>query len=187
MDDRNMAHKAANAVFRDSDASLKPRSKDERIKDLSVRGAHHDRVGPTNTPSTSSPSNGQPPKLRRGNPDNSIVREAEREHKVRYDKLPKPDIQQGVRAPNVPARDSTERTKMNGKEDEKGESVPDDDAFNPADLFYVVMGVTGAGKSTLISLLSDDNIEVGHDLQSSKYTRFDQPSMANSSRNQACQ
>lgn len=42
-----------------------------------------------------------------------------------------------------------------------------EDAFTRDDLFFMVMGTTGAGKSTFISLVSDDKPEIGHDLQSS--------------------
>lgn len=41
-------------------------------------------------------------------------------------------------------------------------------AWEPSDLIFMVMGVTGAGKSTFISLLTDEDVEVGHQLQSSK-------------------
>lgn len=34
------------------------------------------------------------------------------------------------------------------------------------------MGVTGAGKSTFISLLSDDQIEIGHGLQSCEFLKY---------------
>lgn len=40
--------------------------------------------------------------------------------------------------------------------------------FNPSDQIFMVMGVTGAGKSTFISLLTEANVEVGHELQSSE-------------------
>lgn len=40
--------------------------------------------------------------------------------------------------------------------------------FHPSDQIFMVMGVTGAGKSTFISLLTDANVEVGHELQSSE-------------------
>ena len=36
------------------------------------------------------------------------------------------------------------------------------------DIIIAIMGVTGAGKSTFISLLSDQEIEIGHGLQSCK-------------------
>ena len=40
--------------------------------------------------------------------------------------------------------------------------------FHPSDQIFIVMGVTGAGKSTFISLLTEANVEVGHELQSSE-------------------
>lgn len=36
------------------------------------------------------------------------------------------------------------------------------------DIIIAVMGVTGAGKSTFVSLLSGEDIEIGHGLQSCK-------------------
>ncbi|KAJ9504306.1 hypothetical protein H2202_000362 [Exophiala xenobiotica] len=39
-------------------------------------------------------------------------------------------------------------------------------AFSKNDIIIAVMGVTGAGKSTFISLLSDQEIKIGHGLQS---------------------
>lgn len=36
------------------------------------------------------------------------------------------------------------------------------------DIIIAVMGVTGAGKSTFVSLLSGEHIEIGHGLQSCK-------------------
>jgi hypothetical protein len=38
--------------------------------------------------------------------------------------------------------------------------------FSKNDIIIAVMGVTGAGKSTFISLLSDEKIEIGHGLKS---------------------
>jgi hypothetical protein len=38
------------------------------------------------------------------------------------------------------------------------------------DIIIAVMGVTGAGKSTFISLLSDAEIQIGHGLQSCEFT-----------------
>ena len=38
------------------------------------------------------------------------------------------------------------------------------------DIIIAVMGVTGAGKSTFISLLSDAEIKIGHGLQSRKHS-----------------
>lgn len=35
----------------------------------------------------------------------------------------------------------------------------------PDDVFVAVMGMTGAGKSTFISLCTGDEVAVGHDLQ----------------------
>jgi ABC-type protease/lipase transport system fused ATPase/permease subunit len=41
------------------------------------------------------------------------------------------------------------------------------------DAVLAVMGVTGAGKSTFVSLLSPDkDVEIGHDLRSSERDRF---------------
>src|SRR6202044_2750014 len=37
--------------------------------------------------------------------------------------------------------------------------------FRSSDVHIAVMGVTGAGKSSFISLLSDKTVAVGHDLQ----------------------
>lgn len=116
-----------------------------------------------------------------------------RHPKVIDDRQAMLNIQQTFRPPPVPPRRPTEKTgdyprvKLQPEEDDKDESVSDDDAFNPADLFYVVMGVTGAGKSTFVSLLSEDAAEVGHDLQSSKSVLFALLSAADSSRNQAGQ
>ena len=39
---------------------------------------------------------------------------------------------------------------------------------SPDDTIIAVMGVTGAGKSTFISLLIEEEIGIGHDLQSCK-------------------
>lgn len=44
--------------------------------------------------------------------------------------------------------------------------------FDPSDLFFMIMGVTGAGKSTFISLLTEENVEVGHALQSSQSSDY---------------
>jgi ATPase subunit of ABC transporter with duplicated ATPase domains len=38
------------------------------------------------------------------------------------------------------------------------------------DIVIAVMGVTGAGKSSFISLLSDEDIGIGHGLQSCEFT-----------------
>ena len=38
----------------------------------------------------------------------------------------------------------------------------------PADIFVAVMGMTGAGKSTFISLCTGEEVVVGHDLQACK-------------------
>ncbi|KAK5028844.1 hypothetical protein LTS07_006224 [Exophiala sideris] len=51
-------------------------------------------------------------------------------------------------------------------DDNKTETMSDDEAFDPSGPLFVVMGVTGAGKSTFISLLSEESVEIGHDLQS---------------------
>lgn len=89
------------------------------------------------------------------------------------------DAQQKPHPPLVPPRVATpnmmEQTQatMNTKhedDDNMTESIPDEDALNPADPFIVIMGVTGAGKSTFISLLSEDPVEIGHDLQSSEFS-----------------
>jgi len=40
------------------------------------------------------------------------------------------------------------------------------------DIIIAVMGVTGAGKSTFISLLSNEEIKIGHGLQSCKHFEF---------------
>jgi ABC-type phosphate transport system ATPase subunit len=37
---------------------------------------------------------------------------------------------------------------------------------HPSDIIIAVMGVTGAGKSTFISLCTDVRVQVGHGLQS---------------------
>ena len=39
------------------------------------------------------------------------------------------------------------------------------------DIIIAIMGVTGAGKSTFISLLTHEKIEIGHGLQSCKLSR----------------
>jgi ABC-type multidrug transport system ATPase subunit len=39
-------------------------------------------------------------------------------------------------------------------------------ACSEDDIIVAVMGVTGAGKSTFISLLSDEEIEIGHGMES---------------------
>jgi type IV secretory pathway VirB4 component len=38
-------------------------------------------------------------------------------------------------------------------------------APRPSDVFIAIMGVTGAGKSTFISLCSDREVKIGHNLQ----------------------
>lgn len=40
---------------------------------------------------------------------------------------------------------------------------------NDGDVAVVLMGVTGAGKSTFISLLADECVEIGHSLQACKW------------------
>ena len=175
MDATKAAHIAANAAFRGSNASQQPKFKEGRPRDAPVRAASCDESGPANMPSTSRPSNVQRPGL--------------------GDEHVTDDIRQKPRPPPVPARRMTDKTgdrpraKLQVKEDETDDSVADDNAFNPADLFFLVMGVTGAGKSTFVSLLSEDAAEVGHDLQSSKTVLFALFSAADSSssRNQASQ
>lgn len=39
------------------------------------------------------------------------------------------------------------------------------------DVIIAVMGITGAGKSSWIQLLSDDYVQVGHDLTSCQYAQ----------------
>jgi ABC-type lipoprotein export system ATPase subunit len=46
------------------------------------------------------------------------------------------------------------------------------------DIIIAIMGVTGAGKSTFISLLSDEKIEIGHGLQSCEFLRYSGHSVA---------
>lgn len=38
--------------------------------------------------------------------------------------------------------------------------------FRPTDIFIPVMGVTGAGKSTFISLCTKESVPIGHELES---------------------
>ncbi|KAF3921550.1 hypothetical protein AA313_de0202749 [Arthrobotrys entomopaga] len=45
-------------------------------------------------------------------------------------------------------------------------ATPPGSKFGPHDLFIAVMGITGSGKSSFISLLSDEPVEIGHGLQS---------------------
>lgn len=74
---------------------------------------------------------------------------------------------------NNPFSDNAEVTVVESDSDEgeeggepfSPEAMP---AWEPSDLIFMVMGVTGAGKSTFISLLTDEDVEVGHQLQSSK-------------------
>lgn len=40
----------------------------------------------------------------------------------------------------------------------------------PTDVFIAVMGVTGAGKSTFISTLTDEEVEIGHDMESCEFS-----------------
>ncbi|KAF3921970.1 hypothetical protein ABW20_dc0103622 [Dactylellina cionopaga] len=54
-----------------------------------------------------------------------------------------PPVQQSHRAPTAPAS-----------------------KFGPDDLFIAIMGITGSGKSSFISLLSDEPVEIGHGLKS---------------------
>jgi hypothetical protein len=176
MDPRIIAHKAANAAFRDSNASQQPRIKEGRPRDAPVRAAsYHDRAGPANVQSTSRPSNFQRPEFGNEHVTDDMIHEAV----VRYpkgidDRQAIPNTQQKSRPPPVPPRRKTDKTgdrpqaMLQAEEDETDESVADENAFNPTDLFYLVMGVTGAGKSTFVSLLSEDAAEVGHELQSSK-------------------
>ncbi|EXJ74760.1 uncharacterized protein A1O5_01455 [Cladophialophora psammophila CBS 110553] len=83
-----------------------------------------------------------------------------------------PSTQRKREPPPVPSRSSKPDANARPEsfvaveDDDKPESLPDEDAFNPADPLFVIMGVTGAGKSTFISLLSEDAVEVGHGLQS---------------------
>ena len=94
--------------------------------------------------------------------------------KATADKQTVPIGQQRPKPPPIPPRPSDLEIKarpesaMTAEDADKTESLPDEDVFNPADPLFVVMGVTGAGKSTFISLLSEDDVEVGHGLQSSK-------------------
>lgn len=39
----------------------------------------------------------------------------------------------------------------------------------PSDIFVAVMGMTGSGKSTFISLCTGEDVAVGHDLQACKF------------------
>ncbi|KAK6539329.1 hypothetical protein TWF694_009562 [Orbilia ellipsospora] len=45
-------------------------------------------------------------------------------------------------------------------------TTPPANKFGPHDLFIAVMGITGSGKSSFISLLSDEPVEIGHGLKS---------------------
>ncbi|KAK7902298.1 hypothetical protein LTR67_001943 [Exophiala xenobiotica] len=71
-----------------------------------------------------------------------------------------------VRAP--PQRPVQPRTLGRGPivNDPQPQADGDDLAFSKNDIIIAVMGVTGAGKSTFISLLSDQEIKIGHGLQS---------------------
>ncbi|KAI9693201.1 MAG: hypothetical protein M1822_005197 [Bathelium mastoideum] len=42
---------------------------------------------------------------------------------------------------------------------------PGSEDFKPDDIFIAVMGVTGAGKSSFISLCTEEEVEIGHNLQ----------------------
>lgn len=47
---------------------------------------------------------------------------------------------------------------------------PQQPTLRSGDVVIAAMGVTGAGKSTFVSLLSSDNdVEIGHGLKSSEY------------------
>lgn len=55
--------------------------------------------------------------------------------------------------------------------------------FGKDDIVIALMGITGAGKSTFISLLADDYVQVGHELTSCKgsssASTFNKSSMSN--------
>ncbi|KIX10129.1 uncharacterized protein Z518_01210 [Rhinocladiella mackenziei CBS 650.93] len=170
MDLRTFAHTAANAAFRDSDASRREKFKDGRSRGGSDGAASYGRAGPAKLQST---SNIQGPRLGERYLSDALIHESARgTPKIISDGQAKSEIQPAFKPHPAPSRGAKEkpddhsRVKLPAEENDRDESVPDDDAFNPADLFYVVMGVTGAGKSTFISLLSEDAVEVGHDLQS---------------------
>jgi excinuclease UvrABC ATPase subunit len=90
-----------------------------------------------------------------------------------------PNTIQKIRPPAVPQSSSklvqTTPTRSDSSpravdSEAQSDRLPDEDIIHPLDPLFVVMGVTGAGKSTFISLLSEDAVEVGHGLQSSKST-----------------
>ena len=56
-------------------------------------------------------------------------------------------------------------------EDFVAQPIPQVRRFNKDDILMATMDVTGAGKSTFVSLLTDERVEIGHDLQSSKHGR----------------
>ncbi|KIV87795.1 hypothetical protein PV11_03317 [Exophiala sideris] len=64
--------------------------------------------------------------------------------------------------PRKPADLRNEKTKQK----QEIQSSGDDITFSKNDTVIAVMGVTGAGKSTFISLLTDAQIEIGHGLRS---------------------
>lgn len=48
----------------------------------------------------------------------------------------------------------------------------DADSDSPSDVFIALMGVTGSGKSTFISLCSQKSAKVGHDLTACGFKHF---------------
>lgn len=81
-----------------------------------------------------------------------------------------------VTKPNNPFSDDAEVTVVESEGDSDSDDAGEGEPFSPeamrsldpSDLIFMVMGVTGAGKSTFISLLTEEDVEVGHQLQSSK-------------------
>ncbi|KAN0070787.1 P-loop containing nucleoside triphosphate hydrolase protein [Elaphomyces granulatus] len=75
------------------------------------------------------------------------------------------------RPPRVPPRPPRKPDALRGAVVDQAKQIQDsgeDITFTKRDIIIAVMGVTGAGKSTFISLLSDqeNEIEIGHGLQS---------------------
>ncbi|KAL9116168.1 MAG: hypothetical protein Q9227_000538 [Pyrenula ochraceoflavens] len=167
-----MAHYAANVAFQ-ADASQRPKFREGQPRNAPVRARSYDHNGSASPQFSNGPSNVQ--RLSHGY--ESVGESVDHGFGTRWPKTT--DNQQVVRntqqssgPPPVPPKEPIPSASdhhqgaLHTIEDDEDQSVADDDAVNPTDLFYVVMGVTGAGKSSFISLLSEDAAEVGHDLES---------------------
>lgn len=179
MDDRTVAHMAASAAFRGY-ASQNSESREIQPRHGRLRAASYDQSSPANMQSRDDPSNNQKSEPSDKHVSGTTVHRAVmRRTKTVEDPRMKTNALQKLGPPPVPPKISLEkkddypRASLPADKEEKDESELDDDAFDPTDLFFAVMGVTGAGKSTFISSLSEDAAEVGHDLQSSEVFYFD--------------